>query len=280
MDPGSNTTKHAAERERLRLVYRLERWLDRPLAVLGVAWLALLVLDLTRGLSPLLSKLGWIIWAVFVVDFLVRLALAPRRLVFLRKRWLTALSLLVPALRIARFAALVRASRAARAARGIRLVRVLGSVNRGMKALGHTMQRRGLGYVLALTLIVLLAGSAGFFALERDSAHPSAPRDFGSAVWWTAMVLATMGSEYWPQTAEGRVLCLLLALYGFAMFGYVTATLATFFIGQDAESRRGEAGSDRLEALANEVRRLRRVVEAGGISPDLRGAHGSDRNDL
>ncbi len=44
-----------------------------------------------------------------------------------------------------------------------------------------------------------------------------------------------MGSDYWPRTPEGRILCLLLALYAFAVFGYVTATLASYFIGRDAE---------------------------------------------
>ncbi len=40
------------------------------------------------------------------------------------------------------------------------------------------------------------------------------------------MIMTTMGS--WPQTPEGRVLCLLLAVYAFAVFGYVTAMLAAF----------------------------------------------------
>lgn len=52
------------------------------------------------------------------------------------------------------------------------------------------------------------------------------------------MIMTTMGSQYWPQTAEGRVLCLFLAIYAFSVFGYVTAFLASIFIGRkktDAE---------------------------------------------
>ena len=51
------------------------------------------------------------------------------------------------------------------------------------------------------------------------------------------MLVTTMGSEYWPQTADGRVLCLALAIYGFAVFGYVTAALASFFVGQERSGR-------------------------------------------
>jgi len=39
---------------------------------------------------------------------------------------------------------------------------------------------------------------------------------------------------------RGRILCFLLSLYGFAVLGYVTATLATFFIGRDAENEEAE----------------------------------------
>ena len=52
------------------------------------------------------------------------------------------------------------------------------------------------------------------------------------------MLLTTMGSEYWPRTPEGRFVCLLLSIYAFAVFGYITATLASFFIGSDSVGER------------------------------------------
>jgi voltage-gated potassium channel len=82
-------------------------------------------------------------------------------------------------------------------------------------------------------------------------------------LWWTAMVMTTMGSQYWPQTLEGRLLCLFLSLYAFAVFGYVTATLATFFVGRDAESSDAElAGAAQLAALREELRGLREDLRA------------------
>jgi voltage-gated potassium channel len=71
-----------------------------------------------------------------------------------------------------------------------------------------------------------------------------------------------MGSEYWPKTPEGRVLCFLLALYAFAVFGYVTATLATFFIGRDADDDKAElAGAKSIEALHTEIAALRAEMQ-------------------
>jgi voltage-gated potassium channel len=82
------------------------------------------------------------------------------------------------------------------------------------------------------------------------------------------MLLTSLGSEYWPKTAEGRVLCFLLALYGFAVFGYVTATIATFFVGRDAESDEAElAGAKSIAALRAEIAALRADVQ--GLSRPL-----------
>ena len=231
------------------------------MVILGFVWLGLLALELTRGLNPALETLGTAIWIIFIADFVLRLALAPEKLVYVRRNWLTAVSLLVPALRVFRFARLVRFLRVGRAARGLRLFRILSSLNRGMRALGLAMGRRGFGYAVVLTIIVVFAGAAGMYAFEKDDADGRGLQDYSAALWWTAMMVTTVGSEYWPQTVEGRVLCLLLALYAFAVFGYVAATLSSFFIERDAASSQAEvAGAQSIADLRGEVAALRADV--------------------
>jgi voltage-gated potassium channel len=76
------------------------------------------------------------------------------------------------------------------------------------------------------------------------------------------MTLTTMGTDYFPKSAEGRLLCLLLATYGFAVFGYVTASVASFFVARDADADDGEiAGARQIETLTTEVAELRRALE-------------------
>lgn len=253
----------AVDAERRELLANLEDWLETPMLVLGFVWLALLVLELTRGLPPLLEAAGTLIWVLFILDFALKLTLAPDKSDYLKANWLTALALAVPALRVFRVFRVVRFMRAARTARGLRLFRVISSLNRGMRALGATMRRRGFGYVLALTLIVALSGAAGMYAFENESPGERGFASYWEALWWTAMVMTTMGSDYFPRTAEGRLLCLLLAVYAFAVFGYVTATLATFFVGRDAESAEAEvAGAAQVESLRAEVAALREELRA------------------
>jgi hypothetical protein len=78
---------------------------------------------------------------------------------------------------------------------------------------------------------VTVAGAAGMYAFEKELPGGGGLADYSTALWWTAMVMTTLGSEYWPRTVEGRVLCFLLSLYAFAVWGYITASLATFFLG-------------------------------------------------
>jgi len=254
------------KKERYDLLHCLEGWLETPMLVLAFVWLVLLVIELIRGESQLLFLVGTIIWVIFIIDFAVKLVLAPEKLDYLQRNWLTAISLLIPALRFFRVFRTFRLLRLTSTGRGLRLLRVVSSLNRGMKALGESLSRRGFGYVITLTVLVTFAGAAGMHAFENQVA--GGPRSYGESLWWTAMIMTTMGSQYWPHTAEGRVLCLFLALYAFGVFGYVTAALATFFVGRDADSIDAEvAGAKQLAVLRDEVIALRDDIRALSRQP-------------
>jgi voltage-gated potassium channel len=223
---------------------------------LGFVWLILLLIELIWGLTKVLEYISLGIWILFIIDFLIKFVLAPHKIAYLKKSWLTAFSLIIPALRIFR---LLRFIRLLRGLRGIRLIRVVSSLNRSMNSLGATMRRRGFAYVFILTVIVTFGGAAGMYALENP--NPGF-ESFGMALWWSAMRIITAGSDYWPLTPEGRGLAFLLAVFGYAIFGYVTATIATFFIGRDAEEKDAPvAGAKDINELKQEVAQLTRVIE-------------------
>ena len=251
------------DRERESLLEQLQRWLEVPMIILAFAWLALFVIEVVWALTPALSIVGHVIWIAFIIEWALGFTVAPRKRDFLERNWLKTIALIAPGLRVLRIASLARVARLPRAARSLRLLRLLSSLNRGMRALGASMGRRGFGYVVVLTLIVTAAGAAGMYAFERGVANDDGLTSYATSLWWTAMVVITMGSEYWPRTPEGRALCLMLALYGLGVFGYVTATLATFFIGQDAQSEETELPSARsVAALRSEIAALREEMRS------------------
>jgi voltage-gated potassium channel len=229
--------------ERWGLLDEVNVFLDKPLIALSFAWLILMIMDFTKGLSPALEIITNIIWTIFIVDFMIELVIAPHRLEYLKKNWLTAVSILLPAFRILRVFRVARFLSFARFSRSVSLVRLITSIRRGMKALNNTLGKRKFGYVVALTTLVIFAGAAGMAHLESIEALKQAGYQngaglpgYGDALWWTAMIMTTMGSEYWPKTLEGRLLGWLLSLYAFTVFGYITATLASHFIQVDKSS--------------------------------------------
>ncbi len=242
--------------ERKKLLTSIEKLLEGPMIFLGFVWLALLLIELIWGLNKPLEYASLIIWIIFIIDFLIKFILAPIKVDFFKKNWLTAISLIIPALRVFR---IFRFVRLLRGLRGIRLVRIVSSLNRSMKSLGATMKRRAFGYVFMITLIVTFAGAAGMYALE----NPNPGFDsYGMALWWTAMRVITAGNEFNPSTPEGRTLAFLIAVFGYTIFGYVTATFATFFIGRDAEEKDAPvAGAKDVEELKREIRKLTASID-------------------
>jgi voltage-gated potassium channel len=257
------------DQERSEILQQLNNWLETPMLVLGMIWLGLFVVELVWGLTPLLEVLGITIWIAFILDFCIKFLLAPRRMAYLQHNWLLVLSLFIPALRTLRILQIIQPLQSVHAVRGLQLLQVMTRTNKGMRMLAISIGRRGFGYVIGATTIVTLIGAAGIYAFEHESliggttTSGNGITDYAAALWWTAMVMTTIGSDYFPKTAEGRVLCFLLSLYAVGVCGYVTATLATFFVSQDAESEATErAETKSIQALQAEIMELRADIQA------------------
>lgn len=233
---------NALDEERQSLLEQIDSALDGVMVVLSAAWIALLVVEFVGdGLPRSLEVAVWVIWAIFIGDFLLEFTIAPIKTLYLRTHWLTVLSLVLPAFRILRLASALRLLRAGRVVRGVGLLRVLTSINRGLASLRATAARRGVGYVISATALVMVVGSAGMAFFESGTSLARPPdlggasteiRDYGDAFWWTAYAMTT-GAPHTPATGEGKILGWFLSLFGLGVFGYLTATLASHFIERD-----------------------------------------------
>jgi voltage-gated potassium channel len=252
MKPGLEERKKSVASEPQQLD-PLNAWVEYVMVGLSCVWIGLVGMEFLVGTKNYISITMDAIWAVFIIDFAVRLLRASDKLKYLRENAITALSLILPALRVFRLARLLRF------VRFTKLIRVISSINRAIRSLGRTLNERGLPYVVILTVVISLLGSAAFFYFERP---PIGSIDsYGEALWFTGMILTTMGSAYWPVSVEGRILCFLLSLYAFAVFGYFTAALASFFIGARADAN--TATEERLEAIQRELSDLRKELTKG-----------------
>ncbi|HLV79843.1 MAG TPA: ion channel [Chthonomonadaceae bacterium] len=269
---------HAVKEQRYELLEHVQTLLARPMILLAFLWLALMVYNLIAApLSRFLNTLWYLIWGLFVLQFVIEFTIAPHKLDYLKHHWLTLVSLILPAFRFLqafRIIALITAH----GAEGISLVSVLTSLNRGMRATRQGLGHRGIGYVVALTVLVIFVGGAGMYAFENPKALRQAGlgtvaqaggglHNYGDAIWFTGMILTTIGSDYFPQTAYGRILCFLLSVYGLSVFGYITASVASLFVGKDTgvEQNAQKAATDAKEspdlaALREEIAGLRTQI--------------------
>ncbi|MBV8725345.1 MAG: two pore domain potassium channel family protein [Candidatus Eremiobacteraeota bacterium] len=72
------------------------------------------------------------------------------------------------------------------------------------------------------------------------------------------MIMTTLGSDYFPHTAPGRLLCFLLSVFAFSIFGYITAAVASYFINKDADDKRSPiASEEQLKKILVEIATLR-----------------------
>lgn len=249
----------ATWRERFELLVNVSAMLEPVMVGLGIVFLGLLIMEFAGVPLEILGEdrladVMQAIWVIFLADFLLRLAIAPDKVMFMRSNWFGALSLALPFLRP------FRAFRAARALRGFSLVRLLGGINRGMRALRRITRGSLMLYVAGLTVAVVFAGAVGVRYFDR--AYPDSPvGSFEDALWWSATLVTTMNSELHVVSGEAKVIALLQRLYALSVFGYITASIASYLIGVDASSSRSDAEVEQ-RALREEIGALRREVQA------------------
>ncbi|MDQ3856657.1 MAG: potassium channel family protein [Chloroflexota bacterium] len=122
------------------------------------------------------------------------------------------------------------------------------------------MKRRRLGQLAIVSVMVILLGSAGAFLLEVNA--PGAQiRAFGDALWWSATVVTTVGSELYPVTTGGRVLGFLLMLYAVGDFSYFIGAITSVLVDSDARRTSVLEKEDGLDLSRRELNALRSIVQ-------------------
>jgi voltage-gated potassium channel len=220
---------------------RLDPWLT-GLAVAFLAAYAWSVLD--RTLSPggyAAIEVGLTVtWAIFGVDYLVRLTLARRRWRFIGTHLLDLALLLLPMFR---------------PLRALRLITVLGVLNRHMR---DDVRGRVALYVAGTVTLVGFVAAVAVYDAERDAPDASITT-FGEALWWTITTISTVGyGDRYPVTFEGRLIAASLMVAGIALLGVVTASIASWFVENLRASRaetveRVEGDIDRVQASLDAV---------------------------
>lgn len=256
MDVPDRDSRRASRPRDARLYARVEAALEAPMQVLAVVFCVILALELAGDLTPealvVLTRIEWAIWAAFVGEYITLLLLAPDRARFIRTHWADLLVIAAPALRILRIARLARVFRL------VRVAAVLGALAGGMR---RVLGRKTVVAMAVAAAILVFGAASAVRAAERDEL--SGFDSFGTALWWAAATITTGGCEsITPTSALGRTVALALMVFGIALYGTIAASLAAFFVRQDAAEDASEVAALRAELaeLTAAIERIERAV--------------------
>jgi voltage-gated potassium channel len=238
---------------------RLQRWekgVEWPLAAIALIFLAVYsvqVLANPQGqVDAALEAVLLITWAVFAIDYVVRLVLATDRWRWFRRHLIDLAVVSLPFLR------------------PLRLLRLLVLFGALQKAVGGAIRGKVITYTAFSAALLIYVASLAILDEERGMPG-STINSFGDAVWWAITTVTTVGyGDLSPTTPRGKVIAVFLMLGGISLVGMITATLASWIIQQVAredsanqtataaeiDSLRADMGQ-KIDSLSEEVRRLK-----------------------
>jgi voltage-gated potassium channel len=232
-----------------RRLRRWERATAYPLTALSVLFIVVYawpVLD--PAMHPALRRAcefaDVALWAIFCIEYLIRLRLAVDKTRFVRSHWFDLAILVLPVLR---------------PLRALRLLNALRVINRHA---AHWTRGRLAVYVIAGTVLIVLV--AGLAVLEAERRHPgSTIHTYPEALWWAVCTITTVGyGDLYPETAEGRLVAVALMIGGLGLIGFTTGSLASWIVDRISDSERPESAATHADiaVVLNEIRKLRAEV--------------------
>lgn len=245
------------------------------MTVLAVLWLPVLVVPVVTRIpaqaADALNTVDYLVWAAFVAEYLIKLYLSPSRWRFIRSHVIDLVVIVVPVLRPLRVLRLLRIVSLSRA--GLTMAVVL---KRARDLLTH----HGLHFVLLAVLAIILVGAELELTFEQHAAGGNI-HNYGDALWWAIVTVTSVGyGDKYPVTAAGRGVAVVLMLTGIGLVGVLSATVASYFVGQRASKDMTDLHQrlDRIEAALARVlppedppaQDLRRRRTYGGGLPALR----------
>ncbi len=165
-----------------------------------------------------------VVTTLFVIEYVLRLATAPKRWRYIRSFYgIVDLAAILPTL----LGLDLRALRAFRLFRLLRLLKITRAkaLPRFGKAL-WTVKDEGLIFLFTAAVVLYLA-AAGIYYFE----HAAQPETFGSipeSLWWAVATLTTVGyGDAYPVTAGGRLFTAVILLCGMAIVAAPAGLVAT-----------------------------------------------------
>ena len=209
------------------LVDRIEQVTRYPMSLLGVAWLVIAIVILTTDVngSASIALVGtlFVLWAILLAEYLVRLVVTPDGRGYLKRRWVEPATVVLPPLQGWHLI-------------GIEHMSLL--LHEGELRLEIILKHHSLFRVLIAACATLFIG-AWLVLLFEENAKGGNIHSYPDALWWAIVTVTTVGyGDRYPVSAGGRVVAAVLMLVGIGLIGVLTATVASVFIKEHTDANK------------------------------------------
>ena len=180
-----------------------------------------------------------IVWAIFLLDYLVMFKLAPNKKKFVSTHIFELILVALPFVRMLR---------------PLRAVVFIGQA--GFRSRRQLL--RNIWWVVSVaSLLMIIIMGAAILDIERSvpNSNIKTPSD---AIWWAFVTITTVGyGDVYPTTGAGRILGSFVLISGVAIVGIVTASIAATFVRSD-EAELEEAD---MKALLKRLNRIEKKID-------------------
>jgi voltage-gated potassium channel len=181
--------------------------------------------DVNGSASIALVATLFVLWAILLAEYLVRLVITPDRRGYLKRRWVEPATVVAPPLQHWHLVGIEKMCLLLREAE-LRVEAVLSH---------HSLFR-----VLIAAAATLFLG-AWLVLLFEENAMGSNIHSYPDALWWAIVTVTTVGyGDRYPASEGGRAVAVVLMLLGIGLIGVLTATVASVFVKEHTDANKEE----------------------------------------
>ena len=203
------------------------------MAFLSLTIATILIVQLTLKLGYnseiILTNIAYIIWTIFVIDFVIRFFISTDKKIFIKNNIIDLISI-IPFhtffILLSNLGVFHLGSKYIILLKLVMVLRIVAIVKRSNSNFYRFMRTNNFSYTLFIALIIIFLSSIAMSYFEKWN--------IGDSLWWSIVTVTTVGYGYiCPKTFSGRIVASILMIFGIGFIGSLTSTLSTYFIKKE-----------------------------------------------
>lgn len=229
-------------------------------AILALVSIIIAVMDICSVINISLRPYKYIDFCIlifFTADYAVRFLKSKNKKSFFKSNIFDLIAIIpfssiFSAFRIFRLFRLFKLTKIAKLSKIIRITAFFGVIKEKISGILRT---NGFLYVLYANVVMIFLSSFIMMLAEKQS--------FSDALWWSIVTCTTVGyGDIFPASAIGRIVAVVLMLFGIGLIGMLTGAITTYFTANHKKTDQNDELNDLIKNLDSEQKeKIREIIK-------------------